>query len=81
MTRFGTSAPLCAGGAVAGGRLLLTTNAAIRGASALTATIGGAAVAGEVRVAAYDISRNLAVLALPAARTDSLLIAPLIVDG
>ena len=81
VTRFGTSAPLCAGGAVAGGRLLLTTNAAIRGASALTATIGGAAVAGEVRVAAYDISRNLAVLALPAVRTDSLLIAPLIVDG
>lgn len=81
VTRFGTPAPVCAAGAVTGGRLLLTSYSAIRGADALSASIGGAPVAGDLRVAAYDATSNLAVILLPAARTDSIALSPQVVDG
>ena len=81
VARFGTPAPSCAAGAVTSGRLVLTSYAAIRGGDNLTASIGGAAVAGDLRVAAYDATSNLAVIYLPTARTDSILLSSQIVDG
>ena len=78
--RFGAAAPACAAGAVTGGRLLLTSYAAIRGADALAMTIGGQPVTGDLKVAAYDATSNLAVVLLPAARADSIAIAGQIVD-
>jgi len=81
VSRFGTPAPSCAAGAVTSGRLVLTSYAAIRGADNLTATVGGAAVAGDLRVAAYDATSNLAVIYLPAARTDTIALSSQIIDG
>lgn len=81
VTRFGTPAPACAAGTVTGGRLLLTSYSAIRGAESLAASIGGAPVAGELRVAAYDATSNLAVILLPSARADSVALSPQVVDG
>lgn len=81
VSRFGTPAPSCAAGAVTSGRLVLTSYAAIRGGDNLTASIGGAAVAGDLRVAAYDATSNLAVIYLPSARTDSMPISSQIIDG
>ena len=81
VARFGTPAPSCAAGAVTSDRLVLTSYTAIRGGDNLTATIGGAAVAGDLRVAAYDATSNLAVIYLPTARADSILLSTQIVDG
>lgn len=81
VTRFGAPAPACAAGVVTGGRLLLTTYNAIRGADGLTARINGAPVAGELRVAAYDAATNLAVVVLPGARTDTVPLSTQIIDG
>lgn len=81
VTRFGAPAPACAAGAVTGGRLFLTSYNAIRGADALTLRINGQPVAGDLRVAAYDATANLAVILLPAARTDSVALATQIIDG
>ena len=81
VSRFGTPAPACAAGVVAGSRLLLTSYTAIRGADALTVRINGQPVTGELRVAAYDAGANLAVVVLPAARTDSVALATQIIDG
>lgn len=78
--RFGAAAPVCAAGTVTSGRLLVTSYAAIRGADALTMTIGGQPVTGDLRIAAYDATSNLAVVFLPAARADTIAIAPQIVD-
>jgi hypothetical protein len=81
VTRHGGVAPACAAGAVTSGRFLLTSYSAIRGAEALAASIGGAPIAGELRVAAYDATSNLAVILLPSARTDSVAVSTQIVDG
>lgn len=79
--RFGTAAPSCAAGAVTSGRLVLTSYAAIRGADNLSASIGGTAVTGDLRVAAYDATSNLAVIYLPTARGDSVPVSSQIIDG
>ena len=42
VTRFGTPAPACAAGTVTGGRLLLTSYSAIRGAESLAARASAA---------------------------------------
>ena len=56
---------LHAGVASGGERLVLTSYQAIRGADAVTAN-------GEVKVAAWDVASNLAVLVLPAKATTTL---------
>jgi hypothetical protein len=81
IARFGAAAPACAAGVVTGGRFLLTSYSAIRGGDQLSLTIGGAPVTGDLRVAAYDVTSNLAVLYLPAARTDSVAISAQVIDG
>jgi len=81
IARFGAPAPACAAGVVTGGRFLLTSYSAIRGGDNLTLSIGGTPVTGDLRVAAYDVTSNLAVLYLPAARTDSVAISAQVIDG
>jgi hypothetical protein len=81
ISRFGAPAPACAAGVVTGGRFFLTSYTAIRGGDNLTLSIGGAPVTGDLRVAAYDVASNLAVLHLPTARTDSVAIAAQVIDG
>ncbi len=81
VTRFGAPAPACAAGAVTNTRLMVTSYTAIRGADGLTARINGAPVTGELRVAAYDAATNLAVVVLPAPRTDSIPLTTQIIDG
>jgi hypothetical protein len=79
VTRFGVATAACAVGATAsGGRLVLTSYNAIRGADAITS---GAAVGDAVRVAAYDVAANLAVLVVPSANADTLPLATSLVDG
>jgi hypothetical protein len=80
--RFG-GAPVCAVGSfMSRDGLLLTSYQAIRGADGITAegTPGGTGTPG-VRVAAYDVAADLAVLQLPMARTDSIVPAVVIADG
>ncbi len=74
ITRFGGT-PACAAGIGTGGaRLVLTSYAAIRGADAIAAN-------GEVRVAAWDVTSNLAVLVLPANAPDTLGSSMTPIDG
>lgn len=74
ITRFG-GAQACAVGVAAGGaRLVLTSYHAIRGADAIAAN-------GEVKVAAWDVGSNLAVLVLPADATDTLGTAMMPIEG
>src|SRR5439155_1321681 len=63
-----------------GGALLLTTYRAIRGAERITLRGNAVADAGPT-VAAYDVSRDLAVLKLPSARADSLTVSPALAEG
>lgn len=66
ITRFGAPQAACAAGVATGGeRLVLTSYQAIRGAD-------GVAANGEVKVAAWDVASNLAVLVIPAAAPDTL---------
>ncbi len=65
ITRFGMTQACVAGVTADGGRLVVTSYQAIRGADAVDA-------AGAVRVAAWDVTANLAVLMLPAVRPDTL---------
>ena len=66
VTRFGGAPAACAAGVASGGeRLVLTSYHAIRGADAIAAN-------GDVKVAAWDVTANLAVLVLPAAARDTL---------
>jgi hypothetical protein len=74
VTRFGGPAGCAVGVASGGERLVLTSYHAIRGADAIAAN-------GEVRVAAWDVASNLAVLMLPAAAPDTLGSATALVDG
>jgi len=80
VTRFGLPEPECGDGAVVGGALLLTTYRAIRGAERITLRGNAVADAGPT-VAAYDVSRDLAVLKLPSARADSLTVSPALAEG
>ncbi len=74
ITRFGAPQACAAGVASGGERLLLTSYHAIRGADAIAA-------GGEVRVAAYDVATNLAVLVLPAAAPDTLPLTTTTIEG
>jgi len=79
ITRFGVTTAACAVGATAsGGRLVLTSYSAVRGADAITS---GAAVGDAVRIAAYDKAANLAVLVVPSANADTVPLATNLVDG
>jgi hypothetical protein len=79
VTRFGVTTAACAVGATAsGGRLVLTSYSAVRGADAITS---GAAVGDAVRIAAYDVAANLAVLVVPSANADTIPLASALVDG
>lgn len=75
-TRFAT-APTCGTAAFVGhSGLLLTTYTSIRGAERLEVELaGGRRLEEEVRVAAYDVQRDLAVLQIPAIRAESLSVA------
>lgn len=75
IARFGAPQQACAAGVASGGeRLVLTSYQAIRGADAVTAN-------GEVKVAAWDVASNLAVLVLPATATATLESTTDILDG
>jgi hypothetical protein len=80
--RFGIG-PACAAGAfMTRDGLLLTSYQAIRGAEGASAVAPGANIDGQrIRVAAYDVVADLAVLQLPGARTDSVSPASFIADG
>ena len=79
--RFG-SAPACAAAAFVGrDGLLLTSYQAIRGADGVFATSAGGNSPAQLRVAAYDVAANVAVLHLQGTRTDSILPATSIADG
>ncbi len=75
-TRFATT-PTCGTAAFVGrSGLLLTTYTSIRGAERLEVELaGGRRLAEEVRVAAYDVRADLAVLQIPAIRAESLSVA------
>jgi hypothetical protein len=63
--RFGTE-PSCVSGFVADREgLVVTTYRAIRGADSVSVNLPLSGAAGEVRVAAYDVGANVAVLRLP----------------
>lgn len=75
VTRFGMPQACVAGVTADGGRLVITSYHAIRGADAVDAD-------GAVRVAAWDATANLAVLMLPSARPDTLAgDAQMLLDG
>lgn len=74
ITRFGGTQACAAGVATGGARLVLTSYSAIRGADAIAAN-------GEVKVAAWDVTSNLAVLVLPANATDTLASTTAPIDG
>jgi hypothetical protein len=79
VTRFGVTTAACAVGVTAsGGRLVLTSYSAVRGADAITS---GAAVGDAIRIAAYDVASNLAVLVVPSANADTVSLATALVDG
>ncbi len=77
VTRFGGAAPACAAGVVAsGGRLVVTSYTAIRGADGVASGPGDG-----VRVAAWNVAANLAVLVVPNAAADTLPITDNLVAG
>jgi hypothetical protein len=76
--RYGVDGTACATGIFMGGSgLVLTTYDAIRGADGVEAQLSsGRRVGDEIRVLAYDVSSNVAVLQAPSAiRTDSMPLA------
>ncbi len=79
VTRFGGMPAACAVGVTAsGGKLVLTSYHAIRGAESIAA---GPGAADAIRVAAWDVSANLAVLVVPSAGADTLPLASALTDG
>jgi hypothetical protein len=74
VTRFGLPQACAVGVASGGARLVLTAYHAIRGADAIAAN-------GDVRVAAYDVTSDLAVLVLPAAAPETLTTATQAIEG
>lgn len=80
-TRF-SSAPSCAAGVFVGANLVLTSYQAIRGADDLTAAGAPQAGGAGLRVAAYDVAADLAVLHVSGTgRRDSLALASAVTDG
>src|SRR6185503_402555 len=78
--RYG-SAPSCAVGAfVSRDGLWVTSYQAIRGADGLTGSTAAVPTA-DIRVAAYDVAANLAVLRFPGSRPDSIVLSQNIADG
>jgi hypothetical protein len=76
VNRFGVPAACVAGAFVSRDGLVLTTYEAVRGADSLSNLTGQ-----NIRIAAYDVAANLAVLQIPGARPDSLALATTIADG
>lgn len=74
ISRFGSPQACAVGVAAGGARLVLTSYQAIRGADAVAAN-------GEVKVGAWDVASNLAVLVLPAATADTLGVSTAPIDG
>lgn len=74
ITRYGGGQACAVGVAAGGARLVLTSYQAIRGADAVAAN-------GEVKVGAWDVASNLAVLVLPAATADTLGVSMTPIDG
>jgi hypothetical protein len=74
VTRFGAPPACVAGVAASGERLVVTSYHAIRGADAIAGN-------GDVRVAAWDVAANLAVLVLPTAAPAPLATAGVLVEG
>jgi hypothetical protein len=73
VSRFGAQTACATSAFVSRSGLLLTTYKAIRGADRVQVELpGGRQVAEEVRVAAYDVAADLAVLQIPTIRSDSL---------
>ncbi|MEX2181627.1 MAG: trypsin-like peptidase domain-containing protein [Gemmatimonadaceae bacterium] len=81
ITRFGMPAA-CAAGVTAGGdKLVLTSYHAIRGADAIVAGGGAAGAPDAIRVAAWDVTANLAILVVPTAPSDTLPLTTTLTDG
>jgi hypothetical protein len=78
VTRFGTPPACAVGVTAAGGRLVLTSYHAVRGADGVAS---GATGGDAVRVAAWDVAANLAVLVVPNAPADTLPLAATLIDG
>lgn len=76
VSRFGVGSACGTAAFVSRSGLLLTTYQTIRGAERLEIEQpGGRRLSDEIRVAAYDVRANLAVLQIPTIRTDSLPVA------
>ena len=76
VTRFGAPASCAAGVTAAGGRLVVTSYSAIRGADGVASGPGDG-----VRVAAWNVAANLAVLVVPNAAPDTLPLTDNVVAG
>lgn len=76
ITRFGAPAACAAGLTASGGRLVVTSYSAIRGADGVASGAGDG-----VRVAAWSVASNLAVLVVPNAAVDTLPITDNLVAG
>lgn len=73
VSRFGAPAACATSAFVGRSGLLLTTYKAIRGADRIQVELpGGRQFSDEVRVAAYDVGHDIAVLQIPTIRSDSL---------
>jgi hypothetical protein len=76
--RFGMAASCASGAFVGRDGLILTSYKAIRGADSISAELP---TSPRVTVAAYDVAADVAVLRIPATRTDSIVLATTFVDG
>lgn len=82
VSRFGAQAACATSAFVGRSGLLLTTYKAIRGADRIQVELpGGRQFADEVRVTAYDVGADLAVLQIPTIRGDSLAVATSVSGG
>jgi hypothetical protein len=82
VSRFGAQTACATSAFMSRSGLLLTTYKAIRGADRVQVELpGGRQVADEVRVAAYDVAADLAVLQIPTIRPDSLSVATSVSSG
>jgi hypothetical protein len=79
--RFGSDTVCATGAFVGSAGLVLTSYVAIRGADRVSATVGVRRFADEIRVLAWDVARNVAVLQIPVTRTDSLALASQVTPG
>jgi len=82
VSRFGTGTACGTAAFVGRSGLLLTTYQAIRGAERVEIEqAGGRRLSDEIRVAAYDVGADLAVLQIPTIRADSLPVAASVAAG